>query len=240
LPIVISNPTLLPNQDRDLVFETVVDVLDDYFKIDREIPVRLEGDVLVEGQIETYPRSGSTILEPWGRDTVNFYERIEGTLQSVRRQALARVIPAEGGFLVEVVILKELEDVLRPEAGSASRAANLRNDNSLRRYIDPVTGTQPTLGWIGIGRDVALEQKILVELASRFAPLAAPPPPGVPYPGSMPPPGVILPPNWTPPPQGAAVPPGGVSGSNDAAPSIAIPPGAAPPSDLPPPPGTGF
>ena len=124
LPLIVNNPVLIPNQDRDLVYETVVDVLDDYFKIDKETPVRLEGDVLVEGQIETFPRSGSTILEPWGRDAVNFYERLEGTLQSIRRQALVRVIPAEGGFLVDVQINKELEDVLRPETGSASRAAN--------------------------------------------------------------------------------------------------------------------
>lgn len=238
LPIIAPNPTLLPNQDRELVFETVVDVIDDYFKVDYEIPVRLEGDVLVEGQIGTFPRSGSTILEPWGRDAVNFYERLEGTLQSTRRQALVRVIPAEGGFLVDVVVTKELEDVLRPEAGSASRAANLRNDNSLRRYIDPVTGTQPTLGWIRLGRDVALEQKILMEMASRFGPIVALPPSGVPAPGNMPPPGMILPPDWVPAPQGAQVPPGGIPGSTDAAPPVAIPPGAAP-SDLPPPPGVG-
>jgi hypothetical protein len=240
LPIIVNNPVLIPNQNRDLVFETVVDVIDDYFKIDEEIPVRLEGDVLVEGLVRTYPRSGSTILEPWARDAANFYERIEGTLQSIRRTALARVIPAEGGFLVDLIITKDLEDVLRPEAGSASRAANLRNDNSLRRYIDPVTGTQPTIGWISMGRDVALEQKILVELASRFGPVVLASPPGMPYAGEMPPPGVILPPDWTPPPPGAAMPPSGFPGSTDAAPPVAIPPGGAPPADLPPPPGAGF
>jgi hypothetical protein len=135
--------------------------------------------------------------------------------------------------LVDVVVTKELEDVLRPEAGSASRAANLRNDNSLRRYIDPVTGTQPTLGWIRLGRDVALEQKILMEMASRFGPIVALPPSG-----SMPPPGMILPPDWVPAPQGTQVPPGGIPGSTDPAPPVAIPPGGSP-SDLPPPPGVG-
>ncbi len=188
LPIVVNNPTLIPNENRDLVFETVVDVIDDYFKVDEEIPVRLEGDVLVEGQVRTFPRSGSTILEPWSRDAANFYERVEGTLQSIRRQAMVRIIPAEGGTPdVEVVITKELEDVLRPETGSASRAANLRNDTSLRRYVDPVTGTQPTLGWIRLGRDVALEQKILVEsgvaVGSSLVPVQRPA--GVPFPAAM-------------------------------------------------------
>ena len=162
---------------RDLVFETVVDVIDDYFKVDHEIPIRLEGDVLVEGLIDTFPRSGSTILEPWGRDAANFYERVEGTLQSIRRQALVRVIPAEGGFLVDVVVVKELEDVLRPEAGSASRAANLRNDNSLRRYIDPVTGTQPTHGLDRAGprRGPGAEDSRRPRLAVRGRDLPPPP-----------------------------------------------------------------
>jgi hypothetical protein len=237
LPIIVNNPVLIPNENRDLVFETVVDVIDDYFKVDEEIPVRLEGDVLVEGQVRTFPRSGSTILEPWSRDAANFYERVEGTLQSIRRQAMVRIIPAEGGFLVDLVVAKELEDVLRPEAGSASRAANLRNDSSLRRYIDPVTGQQPTMGWIAMGRDVALEQKILADLTSRFVPLTPLPPPGTPFPGVAPPPGVILPNDWVPAPQGTAIPPGGFSGSSDAAPPAIVPPSSPPPSDLPPPPG---
>jgi len=176
LPVTQTNPTLLTNQDRDLVFEATVDVIDDYFKVERELPVRLEGDVLVEGQIETFPRGGSTLLEPWNRDAVNFYEKLEGTLQSVRRRAIVRVIPVEAGFLVDVTVIKELEDVARPEQGSASRAATLRNDNSLRRYVDPVGGTQPNIGWILLGRDVALEQQIIGQLQSRFAAFVPPRP----------------------------------------------------------------
>ena len=174
LPVVQNNPTLIPNQNRDLVFETVIDVVDDYFKIDRELPVRLEGDVLVEGQIETFPRGGSTLMEPWNRDAVNFYEKLEGTLQSVRRRAFLRVIPVEAGFLVDVAVFKELEDVNRPEMGSASRAPTLRNDDSLRRFVDPVGGQQPTLGWIPLGRDVALEQAIIGQLQARFVAPVAP------------------------------------------------------------------
>jgi hypothetical protein len=176
LPILQNNPTLVPNQNRDLVFETVIDVVDDYFKIDRELPVRLEGDVLVEGQIETFPRGGSTLLEPWNRDAANFYEKLEGTLQSIRRRAFIRVIPVEAGFLVDVTVFKELEDVNRPEVGSASRAPTLRNDDSLRRFVDPVGGQQASLGWIPLGRDAALEQEILGQLQSRLAAFVPPTP----------------------------------------------------------------
>ncbi len=176
LPITQNNPSFIPNQNRDLVFETVIDVIDDYFKVERELPVRLEGDVLVEGQIETFPRGGATLLEPWSRDAANFYEKLEGTLQSIRRRAIVRVIPVEGGFLADVTVFKELEDVFRPEVGSASRAPTLRNDNSLRRFVDPVGGQQPSMGWIPLGRDAALEQEIIANLQTRFAAFVAPTP----------------------------------------------------------------
>ena len=167
IPMASTNPLLVPCMDRDLVWEQLVDVMDDYFKVEREERVRLSGDLLTEGRLDTYPRTGSTLLEPWNNDSVNNYERLESTLQSIRRRAIVRVIPAQGGFLVDMTVLKELEDVPRPENATASWM-NLRNDNSLRRYSDPVTGQQPTLGWIGIGRDVALEQTILAQLQSRF------------------------------------------------------------------------
>jgi len=170
---VVPNPTLIPTMDRDLLWDQLVDVIDDYFKIQKEQRVRLVGDILTEGRLDTYPRTGSTIFEPWNRDTVNRYERLESTLQSIRRFAVVRVIPAEAGFLVEVNVLKELEDLPRPENGLASYA-NLRNDSSLRRYSNPVGGQQPTLGWIGLGRDIALEQEILATLQGRMAGVSVP------------------------------------------------------------------
>lgn len=172
---VVPNPTLIPMMDRDLLWDRLVDVIDDYFKIQHEQRVRLVGDIVTEGRLDTYPRTGSTIFEPWNRDTANRYERIESTLQSIRRYAAVRVIPAEAGYLVEVNVMKELEDLPRPENGLASYA-NLRNDSSLRRYSNPVGGHQPTLGWIGLGRDIALEQEILTQLQGRLAGVVAPDP----------------------------------------------------------------
>ncbi len=165
-----TNPALIPVVDHDLVWDKVVDVVDDYFQIAREDRVRLVGDLLTEGSIETYPRGSSTILEPWNHDTVNPYERWESTLQSMRRWAIVRVIPASGGFLVEVQVTKELEDVPTPETGSVSLAnsAALRNDDALQRVRNPVAGTPPTLGWFPVGRDPALEQVILADIHERL------------------------------------------------------------------------
>jgi hypothetical protein len=157
----------LPVADRDLVWDQVVDAVDDYFKIKQERRVKLEGDLITEGNLETFPRGGSTILEPWNRDSTPGFEKLQSTLQSIRRQAVVRVVPADGGFWVDVVVIKELEDVARPESGSIS-VENLRNDSSTPRFVNPITGARQTVGWIPLGRDVSLEQTILADIRSRF------------------------------------------------------------------------
>jgi hypothetical protein len=166
-PVVYDNPALVPVADHDLVWETVVDVIDDDFQIDREVPVRQYGDVLTEGRLDTFPLVGSTILEPWHGDAVNLHEKMEGTLQSIRRQAVVRVIPAQGGHWVEVVVRKELEDVAQPLEASAG-SATFRYDNSLTRVIDPITEVPTHRGWIPLGRDTALEQRLLGEIQARL------------------------------------------------------------------------
>ena len=172
-----SNPLVIQNMDRDLVWDQVVDVVDDYFRVEHEERVRLVGDILTEGRLDTYPRGASTIFEPWNQDSVTRYERWQATLQSMRRRATVYVIPVEGGFNIDVQVYKELEDVPRPESGALSLANSqtLRNDDALIRLTNPVGGQEPTRGWIGLGRDVALEQVILAGIQARtggtFVPL---------------------------------------------------------------------
>jgi hypothetical protein len=165
-----NNPTLLPITNHECAWETVVDVVDDYFKIQREEPVRLVGNTLTEGRLDTFPQIGATFFEPWLHDSAGPYERVESTLQSMRRRAVVRVMPAEGGYLVDVAVVKELEDVLRPEHATAG-AATFRYDDSLTRVVNPVGGREVNEGWIGQGRDTALEQRILDHLHQRSSEL---------------------------------------------------------------------
>jgi len=171
-----ANPALVTSMDRDYVWDQVVDIVDDYFRIAHEERVRLVGDMLTEGRIDTYPRSGSTVFEPWNGDSADLQERWESTLQSIRRTALVRVIPAEVGFQIEVQVHKELENVVRPETGAISSANSsaLRNDNALRRVTNPLGAPPPTNGWIDQGRDLALEQVILARIQSRLGGYGAP------------------------------------------------------------------
>lgn len=167
-PVVAQyeNPALFPIADRDFAFDQVVDVVDNLFRIERLDRVRLIGDVETEGRIETYWEVGSTALEPWRGDSVGAYERTEATLQSIRRRATVRVIPAASGYLVDVTVYKELEDLIRPEQSTVG-AATFRYDDSLTPYTEPVGGQPYTIGWIPQGRDVALEQKIVAQLLAR-------------------------------------------------------------------------
>lgn len=163
-----QNPVFIAWADPQNVWETVVDVTGDYFKIEREEPVRVIGNTITEGRLETFPKVGATLLEPWDHDSANIDERIESTFQSIRRFARVRVMPAQGGYWVEVVVFKELEDVVRPEMATAG-AATFRYDDTLTRVINPIGGPPVHAGWIPQGRDPALEQRIIGHLQWRFS-----------------------------------------------------------------------
>ena len=176
--VFYGNPALLPVRDPEVAWETVVDVVDDYFKIKWEVPVQLAGNVPLEGQLDTFPAVGSTLFEPWRRDSVGPYDKLESTLQSIRRQATVRVIPVPNGYLVDVAVVKYLEDVSQPMHATAG-AATFRNDSSLTRVVSPVGGQPITRDWIDMGRDTALEQELIGLMLARTAPppnLWGPPP----------------------------------------------------------------
>ena len=105
MPPAIANPTVIPANNPELFWEGLADVIDDYFRIKREDRVREVGDVLVEGRLETHPLTGATVLEPWRKDSVGAANRLESTLQTIRRIGYVRVVPTTGGYLVELQVL---------------------------------------------------------------------------------------------------------------------------------------
>lgn len=191
-PISYDNPVLLRVSNHELVWDGVVGVISDYFRIDRERPVRLLGNTLFEGRIDTFPKPGATLLEPWDHDSADSYQRLESTLQSIRRYAVVKVIPAQsGGFWIDVAVYKELENVRQPEHATAG-SATFRNDispgsNSLASAGN-VNPNQPTAAnpkpppgvliqsWIPQGRDRAAEQRIIGQILDRFTPEGTPVP----------------------------------------------------------------
>ena len=176
-PLTKSNSVVIPPIDAEVVWQQMVDTMDDFFKIQSEQRVVFANGIPAEGRIDTYPQTGATLLEPWRGDSVGFRERLE----SIRRSGSMRLIPDPSGWRVEAVVLKELENLPRPMRATAG-GASFRNDDSLYRYGTPlptigqqvgdqprpVANPTPNLGWIPLGRDPLLEQKMLGKVLGRL------------------------------------------------------------------------
>ncbi len=183
--IWLDNPLTVTHPDREFVWNQLVDEIDDYFPIAREERIRQTGNVLTEGRIETRAITGATILEPWRRDSTPGFERRHATLQSIRRRAVARIWPVTGGYQIEVVVMKELEDVERPELSPGGDVV-FRHDGSVVRDGKRKDDGPQTLGWIPLGRDLSLEQQILAELQARLNAPDVTPPSILPLPADQP------------------------------------------------------
>jgi|LakMenE18May11ns_1017448.scaffolds.fasta_scaffold9821948_2 hypothetical protein len=176
MPTVLApppNPILVPDQDPAFLWNQIVDTVDDYFRIEKEQPVQRYGSEWLEGRLQTYPEVGATCLEPWRSDAANSFERLLGTLQSVRRTCVVRAVPGQGGYQIEVLVSKQLEDVDRSQF-SGEGAATQRHDGTVVRTNSDLRSLPITLGWIDMGRDFALEQKILTEIAGRVTNVTPP------------------------------------------------------------------
>jgi hypothetical protein len=162
----IANPIFVAansgNPESDLfVSERAADVLARYnFEIDTTNQV--------EGTVATQYKVGSGILEPWHPESVGLQNRLESTFQSIRRKVLIHYVRVEGGYLVTVEALKELEDVGAPSPNSPG-ASTFSPNYPMRRDLNQVLGQAAPPGWIPLGRDVALEQNLLCRLQSAYS-----------------------------------------------------------------------
>jgi hypothetical protein len=152
-----DNPIIVPSNDFEAVWNATVVVVDQYFDISTEDRI--------QRKITTQPKSGATLLEPWDGDSVDFAERFESTLQTIRRFAIVTVEPAPTGqgWAVRVEVRKELEDLAQPDRQSIGRAVfnNVSPVSRTREIIGPV---QAPAFWIPRGRDPKLEQVILAKI----------------------------------------------------------------------------
>ncbi|MGE0757894.1 MAG: hypothetical protein AB7F89_10090 [Pirellulaceae bacterium] len=169
---LLPNPLPVAAMDHEYLWQQVVDTIDDYFKIATEVRMRTDGGIVTDGRIHTHPEVASSYLEPWRKDSTTRFERTHATLQSLRKYAAIRVAPAEQGFLIDVAVYKELEDVAQPEHSTVS-SENIRYDGSLIRNSFNTSVGPRTIGWLPLGRDMFLEQRILAELSGRLAEVPA-------------------------------------------------------------------
>ncbi len=154
--IPVSNPLVIPTHNEDVAWEQIVDVLHEYhFEIERENRQART--------IETKYRVGSGVLEPWHGDSVGWRNRVESTLQSIRRKVIVTLSPCPQGYAVQVVALKELED-LDAIAANSPGGATFQESTPLERDLSQVVGQSRPSGWIPQGRDLDLERGVLAQL----------------------------------------------------------------------------
>ncbi|MGB7348204.1 MAG: hypothetical protein WBD20_28525 [Pirellulaceae bacterium] len=163
----VPNPVQLPPANDKFVWQQTVDAVDDYFRIAREQPVQNSGGMVMDGRIETGYLVGATLLEPWRRDSTPGFERLQSTLQSIRRKATVIVRPRGAAYTLEVIVQKELEDTDRTQYATESTASR-RHDGTMLRKSDDYDDSPQTLGWIPLGRDSSLEQAIMRDIFGRI------------------------------------------------------------------------
>ncbi len=148
---------------RDPMWERAVVVLNrNHFQVARESKL--------EGVIETEYRGGSGLLEPWNPDSVGLSNRMESTLQSIRRKVTVTMQSTGPGTMnVNVRADKELED-LPGLAANYEGGATFSENQPLSRDLDQVVGQSGPSRWISIGRDPLLERKLLNEIQGAFIP----------------------------------------------------------------------
>lgn len=150
---VCENPLIVPSNDFEGIWRETVNVLDEYFDIRTEN--RLARTIVTD------PVAGATLLEPWRGDSVGLQSRLESSVQTIRRFARVQVEPVPGrGYAVKVEVLKELEDLARPDRQSFGRAV-FSNDFPVNRTREIVGPVPVPSQWIPRGRDTLLEQVIL-------------------------------------------------------------------------------
>jgi len=165
----LANPIDVNTQDSEFLWNQIVDTVDDYFPRTKseQRPTR-DNLQWFEGRLETFPEVGATYFEPWRKDALEGYQRLQSTLQTMRRTASIRVLPTDVGFSVGVEVIKEIEDVDRSQYSSEG-AAVARQDGGIVRVDPGLLGNPITIGWIRQENDTELEQRILREILGRVS-----------------------------------------------------------------------
>jgi hypothetical protein len=154
-----ENPIYIPQGPMAYarVFETIEDILSDYWVI--------AYTNRYDGRIETHPKIAPGIEQPWKPGSPDVYQRVLAFFQTVRHRAIVHITTADdGGYFVDVRVLKELEDLPTPTRATAGEAT-FRMETTVERQFEIVSGDVFDPMWVPIGRDAKLEQVILDRLS---------------------------------------------------------------------------
>jgi hypothetical protein len=155
-----ENPLFVPQGVDEtaytMIFNRAYDVLNEYFDIAYAN--------WHAGQIQTVHFTSAGYLDAIRDRCYNNYELLESTLQTIQRRATIRIFPADsGGYYIEVIVEKYLEDLAQPLHGGGGIAV-FHAENPIERQYDVIEPGLIARNWFLIGRDRPLESAILARL----------------------------------------------------------------------------
>ena len=161
--VASPGPLMVHSTNEELVWERTADVLHNFlFEIEREN--KLTHEIVTEYKV------GASMMEPWHLDSVGTANRLESTLQSIRRKVIVRVVPTDDrtGHWVTVEAFKEIE-VPNGVVANSPGGATFEENNPLQRDLNLTVGQTLPTRWQSLGRDGLLERAILEELRTNLS-----------------------------------------------------------------------
>lgn len=156
-----TNPVYipLPKKEYGRVIETTLQILYDY-------GFEIADSNRYSGTIETVPRTAPGLFLLFKAGSPDLYERLLATTQSYRNRVTVIVQPADpqgaehGGYFVEFIVRKELEDVPRPIRSTIGGSV-FRMEATVDRQTEVIDVGHFESGWIYKGRDPYIEQELI-------------------------------------------------------------------------------
>ncbi len=160
-PVVVA-PRATSDESYRVVFEQILDAIDDYFPIESAKPL--------SGKIVCKPTIAPGYEQVWRPGSPDPHERLTATTQQMRFRCEVDIRAAEpSGYLISVVVYKELKDTPTPTLPNTNVSifndgATVDRDFQIVDAIAPTSGLPSGARWIPKGRDTAIEQKILKKI----------------------------------------------------------------------------
>ncbi|MSQ94436.1 MAG: hypothetical protein EXR98_07760 [Gemmataceae bacterium] len=170
-PVTDQNPAWLglPPKDYGRVFEAALEVLGDY-------GFEIADANRYSGHIDVVPRVAPGLGLFFKPGSPEIYERFLSTTQTYRHRVTVKIQTADpqpadhGGYFIEFIVRKELEDLPRPVRSTVGGAV-FRTENTVERQPEVIDATVFDPAWINRGRDKAFEQELIKRFKSALRPV---------------------------------------------------------------------
>ena len=141
----------------EAVWKSAIDVVEERFYIERRDEEA--------GYILTVPKHGPSIFEFWATDASWLRDTIEETLHDVRRVVEVHVVRTGYDVALTLRVRRERKNLERPPTAFLTRYAAPATVTREEVVLEAII--QPTVLWTPVGRDDAMENRLIQDIRSR-------------------------------------------------------------------------